>query len=116
MLHLVRLLERRFGAQRASHLVARLLLASVLLLSLGLGLLLSGRVAAQDAADVDGAGIATRESNSEGHPRTGTLSMPRLWRYFCVATSRATESAACSLSATTLSVGIESVRGISSCR
>ncbi len=59
MLHLIHLLERRFGAQRASHIGMRLLLASALLLMLGLGLLLSGRAAAQ-AAPVDGAGIATR--------------------------------------------------------
>ena len=59
MLHLIHLLERRFGAQRASHIGMRLLLASALLLMLGLGLLLSGRVAAQ-AAPVDGASIATR--------------------------------------------------------
>lgn len=60
MLHLIHLLERRFGAQRASHVAMRLLLASALLLMLGLGLLLSGRVAAQDAPAVDGPGIATR--------------------------------------------------------
>ena len=59
MLHLIHLLERRFGTQRAAHIGMRLLLASALLLMLGLGLLLSGRVAAQ-AAPVDGAGIATR--------------------------------------------------------
>jgi hypothetical protein len=59
VLHLIHLLERRFGAQRASHLGMRLLLASALLLMLGLGLLLSGRAAAQQTP-VDGAGIATR--------------------------------------------------------
>lgn len=59
MLHLIHLLERRFGKQRATHIGMRLLLASALLLMVGLGLLLSGRVAAQDAP-VDGAGIATR--------------------------------------------------------
>ena len=60
MLHLIHLPDRRFGTQRASHNAMRLLLASALLLMLGLGLLLSGRVAAQDAAGVDGAAIATR--------------------------------------------------------
>ena len=59
MLHLIHLLERRFGTQRTSHIGMRLLLASALLLMLGLGLLLSGRVAAQDAS-IDGAGIASR--------------------------------------------------------
>ena len=60
MLHLIHLLERRFGAQRTPHIAMRLLLASALLLMLGLGLLLSGRVAAQETAMVDGPGIATR--------------------------------------------------------
>ena len=60
MLHLIHLLERRFGTQRTSHIAMRLLLASALLLMLGLGLLLSGRVAAQDAAGVDASAIATR--------------------------------------------------------
>ena len=59
MLHLVHLLERRFGAQRTPHIGMRLLLAAALVSMLGLGLLLSGRVAAQ-AAPVDGAAIATR--------------------------------------------------------
>ena len=59
MLHIVHMIERRFGAARASHIAIRLLLASALLLMLGLGLLLSGRVAAQDPP-VDGAAIATR--------------------------------------------------------
>src|SRR5690606_22580166 len=45
MLHVAHLLERRFGARG----VARLLLASLLLLALGVGLLLSGRAGAQDA-------------------------------------------------------------------
>lgn len=60
MLHLIHLLERRYGTQRASHIAMRLLLASALLLMLGLGLLLSGRVVAQDAAAVDGNAIATQ--------------------------------------------------------
>ncbi len=60
MLHLIHLLERRFSAQRTPHIAMRLLLASALLLMLGLGLLLSGRVAAQEAAAVDGPGIAAR--------------------------------------------------------
>lgn len=59
MLHLIHMIERRFGTQRASHIAIRLLLASALLLMLGLGLLLSGRVAAQQAP-VDGTAIATR--------------------------------------------------------
>lgn len=60
MLHLIHLLERRYGSRRAPHIAMRLLLASALLLMLGLGLLLSGRVAAQDAAGVDGSAIAAR--------------------------------------------------------
>jgi poly(3-hydroxybutyrate) depolymerase len=60
MLHLIHLLERRYGTQRASAIAMRLLLASALLLMLGLGLLLSGRVAAQDTAGIDGSAIATR--------------------------------------------------------
>jgi dienelactone hydrolase len=60
MLHIVHLLERRFGERRAAYISLRLLLASALLLMLGLGLLLSGRVAAQDTAGVDGNAIATR--------------------------------------------------------
>ena len=59
MLHIVHMIERRFGAPRAASIMPRLLLASALLLMLGLGLLLSGRVAAQDAP-VDGAALATR--------------------------------------------------------
>ena len=59
MLHIVHMIERRFGVERASHIVIRLLLASALLLMLGLGLLLSGRVVAQEAP-IDGAAIATR--------------------------------------------------------
>ena len=59
MLHLVHLLERRFGARRAPHAAMRLLFASGLLLMLGLGLLLSGRAAAQ-ATPIDGAAIAGR--------------------------------------------------------
>ncbi|WP_240906241.1 alpha/beta fold hydrolase [Thermomonas sp. HDW16] len=59
MLHLIHLLERRFSTQHASHNGLRVLLASALLLMLGMGLLLSGRVAAQDAS-IDGARIATR--------------------------------------------------------
>jgi uncharacterized protein len=55
MLHLVPLLERRAGSRT----VERLLSASALLLMLGLGLLLSGRVAAQVNA-VDGPALATR--------------------------------------------------------
>ena len=43
MLHLIHLLERRYGTQGASRVAMRLLLASALLLMLGLGLLLSGR-------------------------------------------------------------------------
>ncbi len=58
MLHLIHLLERRFGAQRASQIAMRLLLASALLLMLGLGLLLSGRVGAQETTAIDGTKIA----------------------------------------------------------
>ena len=57
MLHPVHPLQRRFGAQHAPHVVMRFLLASALLLMLGL--LLPGRVVAQEAA-VDGPAIATR--------------------------------------------------------
>lgn len=60
MLHLIHLLERRHGTQRASQIGMRLLLAFALLMMLGVGLLLSGRVAAQDAAGADGPAIATR--------------------------------------------------------
>jgi dienelactone hydrolase len=60
MLHLIHLLERRYGAERASRIGLRLLVASALLLMLGVGLLLSGRVAAQDAPRVDGGTVATR--------------------------------------------------------
>ena len=62
MLHIVHMIERRFGAERASHIAIRLLLASALLLMPGLGVLLSGHVAAQEAP-VDGAAIATRALN-----------------------------------------------------
>ena len=60
MLHMIHLLERRHGNHRAHRIAMRLLLASMLLLMLGLGLLLPGRAAAQDATPVDGAAIATR--------------------------------------------------------
>ena len=60
MLHMIHLLERRHGNHRAHRIAMRLLLASMLLLMLGLGLLLPGRAAAQDAMPVDGAAIATR--------------------------------------------------------
>lgn len=60
MLHLIHLLERRYVPQHASQIGMRLLLAFALLLMLGLGLLLSGRVAAQDAAGIDGKAFATR--------------------------------------------------------
>jgi dienelactone hydrolase len=60
MLHLIHIIERRFGGQRAAHVALRLLLASALLLLLGLGLLLSGRVSAQDAAGSDSAAVAIR--------------------------------------------------------
>ena len=60
MLHLVHLLERRIGTDRASAIVLRLLLAFALLLMLGLGLLLSGRAAAQEAVKIGGSAIATR--------------------------------------------------------
>ena len=59
MLHLIHMIERRFGAQRGGPIALRFLLGSALLLMLGLGLLLSGRVAAQEPA-VDAAGIAIR--------------------------------------------------------
>ena len=42
MLHVAHLVERRFGTQRGTRYVARLLLASLLLLAMGFGLLLSG--------------------------------------------------------------------------
>jgi len=60
MLHLIHLLERRHGAARASQIGLRLLFASALLLALGAGLLLSGRVEAQGAPRVDGGTVANR--------------------------------------------------------
>jgi dienelactone hydrolase len=59
-MHLIHLLERRFRAQRASHIGMRLLLASAVLLALGLGVLQSARAAAQDASGADGTTIAKR--------------------------------------------------------
>ena len=56
MLHIAHLIERRFGAQRGSRLVAALSLASLSLLLLGLGLM-SSRAAAQIA---DPAALATQ--------------------------------------------------------
>lgn len=58
MLHVAHLVERRFGAHRGPRYVARLLLASLLLLALGFGLLPSGRAAAQQTAAP--AALATR--------------------------------------------------------
>jgi dienelactone hydrolase len=52
MLHIVHLIEHRYGPQRGARIVTRLLLASLLALALGLGLLLSGRAAAQAADPV----------------------------------------------------------------
>ena len=43
MLHMIHLLERRHGNHRAHRIAMRLLLASMLLLMLGLGLLLQCR-------------------------------------------------------------------------
>jgi len=60
MLHIIHMLERRYGAERASRIGLRLVLAFALLLMLGVGLLLSGRVAAQDAPRVDGGDVALR--------------------------------------------------------
>ena len=60
MLHIIHMIERRQGHARASSIVLRLLLASALLLALGLGLLLSGRAMAQDAATPDPVATATR--------------------------------------------------------
>ena len=60
MLHIIHMIERRQGHARASSIVLRLLLGSALLLALGLGLLLSGRAMAQDAATPDPVVTATR--------------------------------------------------------
>ena len=60
MLHIVHLIERRHGHARGASIALRLVLASALLLALGLGLLLSGRALAQDAAASDPAGTAIR--------------------------------------------------------
>ena len=60
MLHIIHMIERRHGRARASSIVLRLLLGSALLLALGLGLLLSGRAMAQDAATPDPVATATR--------------------------------------------------------
>ncbi len=49
MRHVAHLVERRFGTQRGTRYVARLLLASLLLLAMGFVLLLSGHAAAQQA-------------------------------------------------------------------
>lgn len=57
MLHIVHLIERRFGAGRGPRIVAALSLASLSLLLVGLGLLLSGRASAQAA---DPAALATQ--------------------------------------------------------
>lgn len=57
MLHIVHLIERRFGARRGPRIVAALSLASLSLLLVGLGLLLSGRASAQAA---DPAALATQ--------------------------------------------------------
>ena len=60
MLHIIHMIERRHGRARASSIVLRLLLASALLLALGLGLLLSGRAMGQEAATPDPVATATR--------------------------------------------------------
>ena len=57
MLHIVHMIERRFGPARGARIAMRLLLASVLLLALGAGLLASGRAAAQAT---DPAALAAR--------------------------------------------------------
>lgn len=50
MLHIAHLVERRFGAARGSRIVARLLLASLFLLALGLGMALLSTARAQETA------------------------------------------------------------------
>ncbi len=61
MLHVIHMIERRLAKRPgASRIVARMLLGSALVLLLGMGLLLSMRAEAQEAANVDGAAIATR--------------------------------------------------------
>ena len=57
MLHIVHMIERRFGPARGARIAMRLLLASVLPLALGAGLLASGRAAAQAT---DPAALAAR--------------------------------------------------------
>lgn len=57
MLHIVHMIERRYGPARGRHLVGRLAIASLLLLALGAGLAMSLPARAQA---VDGKAIATR--------------------------------------------------------
>ena len=60
MLHIVHMIERRYGPARGRQLVVRIAIASLLLLALGVGVLVAtGKVQAQEAP-VDGAAIATR--------------------------------------------------------
>ena len=79
MLHIIHMIERRHGRARASSIVLRLLLGSALLLALGLGLLLSGRAMAQDAATPDPVSTATRLLDRLDAGAFTDAEMTRLW-------------------------------------
>ena len=85
MLHMIHLLERRHGNHRAHRIAMRLLLASMLLLMLGLGLLLPGRAAAQDATPVDGAACST--TSMQAAMRMPRRCSVRRWPRQCLRTS-----------------------------
>ena len=60
MLHLIHMIERRYGPARGRQRVGRIAIASLLLLALGAGIaLVPGKASAQEST-VDGAAIATR--------------------------------------------------------
>ncbi|HSD16494.1 MAG TPA: alpha/beta fold hydrolase [Thermomonas sp.] len=63
MLHLIHMIERRYGPARGRQLVGRIAIASLLLLALGLGIALVPGKASAQAATVDGTAIATRALN-----------------------------------------------------
>ena len=60
MLHLIHMIERRYGPARGRQLVGRIAIASLLLLALGVGIaMVPGKASAQETS-VDGAAIASR--------------------------------------------------------